>query len=149
MWRVMFLVSLASCDSLGHDCTDIGCGPTVDAKLNAGTTAVEGAVVQICRNAVCATATLAALPAGGTGQLIHLSGPLAVDATVWNFNTRVEIEWQITRIEDGLDTDRFTATLSASDGSMLDHKSYVASYTETMPNGEDCGVCPRADLTEQ
>lgn len=145
MWRVMFLAALASCDVIGHDCTDIGCGPTADARLAAGTASIHGATVQICRNAVCGTAVL---PTTAGNATIHLSGALDVDVIVWDFAGGAEVEWQIARIDDGLDTDRFTATLTASDGTMIAHQSYAASYIETMPNGEGCGVCPRVDLSE-
>lgn len=145
MWRGMFLAALASCGVLGHDCPALGCGPTADARLAAGTASIHGATVQICRNAVCGTAVL---PTTAGNATIHLSGALDVDVIVWDFAGGAEVEWQIARIDDGLDTDRFTASLTATDGSMIAHKSYTASYVEKDLYGEDCGTCPHVDLAE-
>lgn len=135
-WALLFL---AGCDAFSGTCAHAGCGPTVDTTFAIPMDVPDGATVELCRNHICATGPLPALPMVNANQSIALAGALPVTAYLSNQPTGLEIAWEIDEIDDGDESDRFTATLSASDGTILAQDTYKAMYNRSYPNGESCG----------
>lgn len=136
---------------LGACATDRACGlvgtldgATVQLRVpTSNASAPRPWAIQICRNATCANATVAATDTAITFDRAELSASTILgnadgSATITAF-------WQLDTDLSTV-TDTYRATVTAADRVTLASLSATTGYTASMPNGAGCGVQWSASL---
>jgi hypothetical protein len=136
-------------------CTLIGCGSIADVKVSEiEEAALAGATITLCINDRCASRPAPEPPpvswGDNVGDSVPLTGAFDAGVTLYRIAGLIGIHGHFNSADMLANGDVFSATVRASDGTVLATHSWTATYMVTFPNGRNCDPvegCFHAQLT--
>lgn len=144
-WSALLLLAACGDEGVGGTvCTLIGCVDTMHVGLApvADPTPYLGARVRVCVHAHCGEVALPdRLPPVGVGYTESSAGEPRVSATLGShpdgrYGVSVDFSADESELEHG---DEYTLEIRDRDGDLLVEHAWTAQYTESFPNGVECG----------
>lgn len=147
---VAVLVSGSGCNELSKDCTALYApsGASIQRTITTAFDASKPVHVELCFRDWCESGDfIAGEDVEGRRLCTSASFLTSEPCTLYRDDTGSWVfaaTWDVTR-ESPQNGDRYRAKLTAAEGVLVDVDAR-ASYEESEPNGEDCGITKRATL---
>jgi hypothetical protein len=144
-----------SADERGGECTLMGCGDGIVARLSVERSLDEIRLLSLrmCRNEECIEGSLAGLPpppdpsfptSTGFPEISDANPGNAVGVTVTPRagSFAVDVSWHPWDPRELADGDTYQVTLTEPSGTELVSHTEAVDYIESYPNGRECGATP-------